>query len=357
METDQGNTQEFAQRAQEQMKGNSSIDDLINDNASLNDLVGDIPTTPNFGESYSSVKDVAKNLDEVQKKFFGTDDHEEEERVEGVINNYIRDVKTRLFGGKRKKKVKGEPGLIERGEQIYEDARNHIKTIKEGLPDINGGVRQVEAFLDKLKDQYDEHEYIFERCNEKEKKLHQLVKEAEMKSKYDDQTSDEKRKLNKVINDLTEQSEKVYRTKKHVAERIVIYDKQLQSTQNNVDSLKENYKALETRLSNMESNVEYFHSEVQSMGPLVQLTDYMNRLNKLADKMTQATGEMTDARMEQNMMLSQNMSYNPERNMIDTSKIQQHEQNLNKYKEEQKHYNTQLFDEASNIIKDRRMRK
>ncbi|MFP4524659.1 MAG: hypothetical protein ACLFO2_05135, partial [Candidatus Woesearchaeota archaeon] len=248
-------------------------------------------------------------------------------------------------------------GLIERGEQIYEDARNHIKTIKEGLPDINGGVRQVEAFLDKLKDQYDEHEYIFERCNEKEKKLHQLVKEAEMKSKYDDQTSDEKRKLNKVINDLTEQSEKVYRTKKHVAERIVIYDKQLQSTQNNVDSLKENYKALETRLSNMESNVEYFHSEVQSMGPLVQLTDYMNRLNKLADKMTQATGEMTDARMEQNMMLSQNMSYNPERNMIDTSKIQQHEQNLNKYKEEQKHYNTQLFDEASNIIKDRRMRK
>ena len=357
METEQGNMQDFEQRAQEQMKGSSSIDDLINNNVNLTDLVGDIPTTPNFSSQYSSVKNVAENLDQVQKKFFGTDDHEEEERVEGAINNYLRDVKTRLFGGKRKKKVKGEVGLIDRGEKIYEEAQQQLKTIKEGMPDINGGVRQVEAFLDKLKDQYEEHEYIFERCQEKEKKLHDLRKEAEMKSKYDDQTSDQKRKLNKVLSNLEEQEEKVYRTKKHVAERIVIYDKQLQSTQNNVDSLKENYKALETRLSNMESNVEHFHSEVQSMGPLVQLTDYMNRLNRLADKMTKATEEMTDARMQQNMMLSQNMSYNPERNMIDTNKIQQHEQNLNKYKEEQKEYNNKLFDEASDIIKQRRMRR
>ncbi|MBD3209279.1 hypothetical protein GF367_02585, partial [Candidatus Woesearchaeota archaeon] len=141
--TEEQQSEKLREEGKKEIESKSTIDDIINKDTSLAEVVGSIPRPPNINTEYQSIETSREELNKFKKTYFGEDDIEVEQPVEGIITRFLKKNVTKYFGGKEKKVIKGKTGLFEEANKIEQQANKELNKIEKGMPDVNSSITKI----------------------------------------------------------------------------------------------------------------------------------------------------------------------------------------------------------------------
>lgn len=268
---------ELEQNVRKSTNGTSKIDDYIRKDVSLEEMVGAAPKTPTFEfGSFQTQEDIG----DFNERFYGTPDREEEVEVKGAIPRFFEKAMDYLLGGTKTVTIEGKKGLYEEGVEIYQSAMKGIVDIKKNIPKADMMVREYERFKKSITEYIDENEFVFDRCESKEELALGYLKDTERLEKYDELTTAERGRVQKLKRGLHNYLDELQTTKRDVSMKINQHYQQEEMMRERSTTYQNQVAEMKSMVSGLEANLEYFRAEVEMLPLQEQVGKTIQNINE-----------------------------------------------------------------------------
>lgn len=343
--------EDLKEEVRNETKGKSTLDQIINHELSISDVIGNIEAPPHLEQEYGKLQQSTNDIEKFKKTYFGEEDKEVEQKVEGLIPKMLQRMKTKYIGGKEKKIVKGEKGIFEVAKEIEEHAKDDLRQIEEGIPDLKRNINTIDKYNKQNKDKMMECEFIYERCNEKEHRIDELCKEIDIRKKYENLSALEKKELNTLENNLQETKSNIYITKKSVAKNIVNYDQITRRQEQVINNFKQGYQETLSNISTAKNVISCFSIEIEMAKPSMMMIEYSSKLDQMFSGITNHMKVMSKFNMETLVKMGDITSKGGEWHLYDENDITELGLQSKDYKQTLEERDDRLFGKVDDILK------
>ena len=288
MDQKQYQRENIIDRIEEETKPKTLLEKLIDEEASLDEIIGPAPSIRSMSSYQQESEQFQKSLDSFEKKYFGVEAENKSVKKEGLLVSYAKVVKELLLG--REEQVEVTPrkkGLIEEGKELYQAAAKDLQKIEETLPRIRNGLRLRVENERTIRKYLLQNATTFQRLEDQRGTIENLLQELEDEQQQNDHTFHELRRMKEISYQLRDRHSYLKQTMTDISLRTRVLDdhKNYLHEQNKID--RQNLSILEGKVSLLKANLEQFKTQVETLDIPLSIIRSSKQVNTINTKLNE----------------------------------------------------------------------